>query len=68
MMPGEGVGIWSLRATLREMLNRAEEIKDKHATAMEPAAGHRANLPLIDVIDDILAEDDGDDALMVCHI
>lgn len=30
---------------LREMLNRADEIKEKHAAAMERAASRRANLP-----------------------
>ena len=35
---------------------------------MERAASRRTNLPLIDVLDDVLAEDGGDDACMVCHI
>ena len=50
------------------MLDRADEIKEKHAAAMERAASGRANLPLIDVLDDVLAEDGGDDACLVCHI
>jgi hypothetical protein len=36
------------------MLNRADEIKEKHAAAMERAASRRTNLPLIDVLDDVL--------------
>lgn len=59
---------WSQGETLREMLERSDEIKAKHAAAMERAASRRTNLPLIDVLDGVLAEDGGDDACMVCHI
>lgn len=59
---------WSGGETLRELLDRSEEIKEKHAAAMERAASRRTNLPLIDVLDEVLAEDGGDDACMVCHI
>jgi hypothetical protein len=50
------------------MQARSEEIKVKHAAAMERASRRTSNLPLIDVLDDVLAEDGGDDACMVCHI
>ena len=59
---------WSPGETLREMLQRSDEIKDKHAAAMERAANRRTNLPLIDVLDDVLAEDGGNDACLACHI
>ena len=59
---------WSAGETLREMHSRADEIKEKHAVAMARAASRRTNLPLIDVLDDVLAEDGGDDACMVCHL
>ncbi len=41
------------------MLDRADEIKEKHAAAMGRAASRRTNLLLIDVLDDVLAEDGG---------
>jgi 3'-phosphoadenosine 5'-phosphosulfate sulfotransferase (PAPS reductase)/FAD synthetase len=59
---------WSPGETLREMLERSDEIKAKHAAAMERAASRRTNLPLVDVLDDVLAEDGGDDACLACHI
>jgi len=58
---------WSGGETLRTMQGRSEEIKVKHAAAMERASRRTSNLPLIDVLDDVLAEDGGDDACMVCH-
>lgn len=59
---------WSPGETLREMLGRSDEIKAKHAAAMERAASRRTNRFLIDVLDDVLAEDGGGNACMVCHI
>lgn len=59
---------WSPGEKLRDMLGRADEIKAKHAAAMERAASRRTNLPLIDVLDDVLAEDGDDDACLVCHV
>lgn len=35
---------------------------------MEQAASRRKNLPLIDMLGDVLTEDSGDNACMVCHI
>lgn len=59
---------WSGGETLRELHARGDEIKERHAAAMQRAASKRTNLPLIDVLDDVLAEDGGDDACMVCHV
>ncbi|GAB3539274.1 phosphoadenosine phosphosulfate reductase family protein [Arthrobacter tecti] len=59
---------WSAGETLREMRDRSDEIKAKHAAAMERAANRRTNLPLVDVLDDVLAEDGGDEACLACHI
>lgn len=59
---------WSQGETLSELRDRADEIKAKHAAAMKKAASRRTHLPLVDVLDDVLAEDGGDDACMVCHI
>lgn len=59
---------WSAGETLREMLARSDEIKQKHAAAMDRAARRRINLPLVDVLDDVLAEDGTDDACTVCHV
>ncbi len=59
---------WSANETLREMRDRSDEIKLKHTAAMERAASRRINLPLINVLDDVLAEDGGEDGCMVCHV
>lgn len=59
---------WSAGETLREMLERSDEIKAKHEVAMDRAASRRINLPLIQVLDDVLAEDGDDDACAICHI
>lgn len=59
---------WSAGETLREMRERSTEIKARHAAAMERASRRSTNLPLIDVLDGVLAEDSGDDGCIVCHI
>lgn len=59
---------WSGGESLRTMRARSEEIKVKHAAAMERASRRTSNLPLLDVLDDVLAEDGGDDACTVCHV
>lgn len=59
---------WSPGETLRQLLDRSDEIKIKHAIALERATSRRTNLPLIDVLDDVLTEDGGDDACFACHI
>ena len=52
---------WSNGETLRELLARRDEILQKHRDAMERTAKRRRNLPLIEVLSDVL--DDEDDTL-----
>jgi hypothetical protein len=59
---------WSQGETLRELLERSDEIKVKHAAAMERAAGQRRNLPLVSVLEGVLGEDGDDDSCAICHI
>lgn len=66
-MQGRGY-TWAQGETLRELLARKDEIKEKHAAAMARAAKSRKNLPLIQALEDVL--DDEDDTLpcMACHL
>lgn len=66
-MQGRGY-TWTQGETLRELLARKDEIKEKHAAAMARAAKSRKNLPLIQALEDVL--DDEDDTLpcMACHL
>jgi 3'-phosphoadenosine 5'-phosphosulfate sulfotransferase (PAPS reductase)/FAD synthetase len=59
---------WSSGETLRELIERKDEIKQKHAAAMAKAAKSRKNLPLIHALEDVL--DDEDDTLpcQACHL
>ena len=59
---------WSSGETLRELLARKDEIKAKHEEAMARAAKKRRNLPLIEVLGDVLDEDDDSAPCMVCHL
>lgn len=59
---------WSSGETLRELIERKDEIKEKHAAAMAKAAKSRKNLPLIQALENVL--DDEDDTLpcQACHL
>lgn len=59
---------WTNGETLRELRARSEEIKAKHAAAMQRAADRRTNLPLIDVLSGVLDDDDDADGCTVCHV
>lgn len=59
---------WSQGETLRELLSRSDEIKTKHAAAMARASSQRKNLPLVDVLDDVLADDGDDESCTICHV
>jgi hypothetical protein len=59
---------WSQGETLRELVDRKAEIMAKHQEALSRAAKRRRNLPLIEVLGEVL--DDEDDTLpcQVCHL
>jgi 3'-phosphoadenosine 5'-phosphosulfate sulfotransferase (PAPS reductase)/FAD synthetase len=59
---------WSNGETLPELLERREEILEKHAAAMERAASRRVNLPLVDVMEGALDEEDDAAGCFVCHL
>ncbi|MDP9442931.1 MAG: phosphoadenosine phosphosulfate reductase family protein [Actinomycetota bacterium] len=59
---------WTNGETLRELRDRSEEIKSKHAVAMERAARRRTNLPLIDVLGGVLDDENDADGCTVCHV
>ena len=46
------------------MLDRSEELREK----LERTASRRTILSLVAALDDVLAEDGGENACLVCHI
>ena len=59
---------WSQGESLEELIERSEEIKDRHAIAMERARSKRKNIPLVEVLAEALDEDDGDPGCAVCAL
>jgi hypothetical protein len=59
---------WTQGESLRELIARKDEIKQQHEAKMAKAALNRPNLPLLNVLGEVLdAEDDGKPCAM-CHI
>ncbi|MBX3399559.1 MAG: phosphoadenosine phosphosulfate reductase family protein [Gemmataceae bacterium] len=69
--PDEGVNFtWSQRESLEELSQpeRVAEIKRKHVEAMrKEAAKKRVSLPLIEVLEDVLEEENDDPPCFMCH-
>lgn len=59
---------WTQGETLRELRDRADEIKDKQAAAMARAASSRKNLPLVQALDEVLDEENDELPCLACHI
>ena len=59
---------WSGGETLVELRNRKGEILKRHQTAMSTANQSRKNLPLVDVLDAALDEDDDRSPCAVCAL
>jgi 3'-phosphoadenosine 5'-phosphosulfate sulfotransferase (PAPS reductase)/FAD synthetase len=59
---------WSQGETLPELLQRREEILERHAAAVERASQSRRNIPLVEVLADALDEDDDSPACTVCSL
>ena len=59
---------WSNGETLRELIERKDEIKAKHAEAMARAAKNRRNLPLIQALEDVLDDEDDTMPCQACHL
>jgi hypothetical protein len=59
---------WSHGETLRELRDRSQEIKEKHEIAMRRESDKRANLPLVDVLTEVLDDEDDTIPCLVCHL
>lgn len=59
---------WSGGETLGELIERREEIMERHAAAMERAARTRRNIPLIEVLNEALDSDDDSPMCTVCAL
>jgi hypothetical protein len=59
---------WSGGETLGELIERREEIMERHAAAMERAARTRRNIPLIEVLGEALDSDDDSPMCTVCAL
>ena len=57
---------WSGGETLPELLARRDEILERHEAAKCRASGTRSNVPLIEALDDALAEDDDTVPCTIC--
>jgi hypothetical protein len=60
---------WTQRESLEELSRpeRVQEIKDQHQRAMEAKQRRRVNLPLVEVLAEVLEDEDDDDPCFFCH-
>ena len=60
---------WNQRESLEELSApaRVQEIKDRHLKAMESKTKSRVNLPLLEVLDEVLEDEDDDKPCFFCH-
>ncbi len=59
---------WSKGETLRELLERKDEIVAKHEAAMGRERANRRNIPLIEVLGDVLDDDDDTLPSRICNL
>lgn len=59
---------WSQGETLRELIGRKDEIESKHNQAMTRAASRRRNLPLVEVLGNVLDAEDDEAPCVPCHL
>jgi len=59
---------WSGGETLRELIDRREEITARHEAAMSRQQRSRRNLPLIEVLAEALDDDDDTRACLICDL
>lgn len=59
---------WSQGETLRELVGRKDEIISKHRDALDRAVKRRRNLPLIEVLGEVLDDEDDTPPCQVCHL
>ena len=60
---------WSDRESLAELADpeRVQEIKDRHENAMATKKKKRVNLPLVDILDEVLEDEDDNEPCFFCH-
>ena len=60
---------WNQRESLEELSApaRVQEIKDRHAKALATKTKSRVNLPLFDVLDEVLEDEDDSQPCFMCH-
>lgn len=59
---------WSGSETLRELVERREEILARHQATMQREASRKRNRPLLEVFADVLDEEDDALGCNVCHV
>lgn len=61
---------WSGKESLEELSSpeRVQEIKDRHEKALSAKKKHRLNLPLVEVLDEVLEDEDDDQPCFFCHV
>lgn len=60
---------WSGKESLEDLSQpeRIQEIKERHKIAMAAKKRRRVNLPLVEVLDEVLEEEDDDQPCFFCH-
>jgi hypothetical protein len=60
---------WTQRESLAELADpkRVEEIKQRHQQAMQTAKKRRVNAPLIELFDEVLEDEGGEEPCSFCH-
>jgi len=59
---------WSQGETLPQLIERRQEIEEKHAAALERAKNSRRNIPLVEVLSEVMNEDDDSAGCAICHL
>jgi hypothetical protein len=60
---------WNQKESLEELARpeRVQEIKERHQRELEKKQKRRVNLPLIEVLDEVLEDEDDDPPCFFCH-
>lgn len=60
---------WTQKESLTELADpvRMQEIKERHQKAMDVKKKRRVNLPLVEVLDEVLEDEDDDQPCFFCH-
>ena len=60
---------WNQKESLEELADpeRVQEIKERHQKALETKQKRRSNLPLVEVLDEVLEDENDDEPCLFCH-